>query len=299
MPRASRLQGHGLTYHVIARGIERKKIFQDENDYKIFLQKFSLLALEANSKCFAWVLMPNHFHLLFQTGNLTLSTYMQRLLTAYAVYFNNKYERSGHLFQNRYKSIVVEDDVYLTKLVIYIHTNPIRNNAKSFQYLNDFPWSGHLALLGKTSYFWQDTQFILNMFGGRQAYLNQVSYDLFLNIDLDGGGKIRSIISGRPKHNAVFNAQVLGNANFLKKQTLKKNLNSDELLNFICQRMKLPKDALISKTKTRKIVQARALFAYLGIKQGLTQAEIARKLNMTESAVSKAYKKGALLEQNF
>src|SRR5512139_4080901 len=126
MPRQPRLDAPGVLQHVIARGIEQRDIFSDRQDYHFFVNRLGSLINDTGMDCYAWVLMPNHFHLLLRTGPIPLPTFMRRLLTAYSVYYNRRYERSGHLFQNRYRSIICEEDPYFTELVRYIHLNPVR-----------------------------------------------------------------------------------------------------------------------------------------------------------------------------
>ncbi len=113
MPRQPRIDSPDLLYHVIVRGIERRKIFCDDDDRRSFLGRLPSLLVETDTECFAWALIPNHFHLLLRPRHIKLSRFMRRLLTGYTVTFNRRHDRSGHLFQNRYKSIVCEEDVYL------------------------------------------------------------------------------------------------------------------------------------------------------------------------------------------
>ena len=126
MPRQPRLDAPGLLQHVMARGIEGREIFKDDKDRKAFLERLALILEETQTQCYAWALIPNHFHLLLRTGPTPISTVMRRLMTGYAVTFNKRHKRSGHLFQNRYKSIVCEEEPYLLELIRYIHLNPIR-----------------------------------------------------------------------------------------------------------------------------------------------------------------------------
>src|SRR5512136_676836 len=113
MPRTARIDIPGLLQHVIVRGIERSDIFLDDDDRALFLERFSKLLVETGTECIAWALMTNHFHLLLRPQSTKLSFIMRRLLTGYAVVFNRRHNRSGHLFQNRYKSIVCEENPYL------------------------------------------------------------------------------------------------------------------------------------------------------------------------------------------
>ena len=126
MPRKARIDAPGALHHVIVRGIERRKIFRSDYDRKNFLNRLEKLIPDTQTDCFAWALIPNHVHLLLRTGLIPVSVFMSRLLTGYAVWFNKKYRRHGQLFQNRYKSILCQEDLYLKELVRYIHLNPLR-----------------------------------------------------------------------------------------------------------------------------------------------------------------------------
>jgi len=131
MPRTARIDISGILYHVIARGIERRDIFIDDDDRYSFVERLSALLEETGTTCFAWALLQNHFHLLLRTSQVKLATFMRRLLTGYAVVFNLRHERCGHLFQNRYKSLACQEDEYLLELVRYIHLNPLRAHIVS------------------------------------------------------------------------------------------------------------------------------------------------------------------------
>jgi REP element-mobilizing transposase RayT len=181
MPRGPRLDAPGVLHHVVARGIERGKIFRDDRDRMEFLARLGALALETETALYAWCLIPNHFHLLVRSGAAPLSTLMRRLLTAYAVRFNHRHRRSGHLFQNRFKSIVVEDEPYFLELVRYLHLNPVRARlVPDVDALETYPWTGHATLLGRTHQLGQNTDVVLVQFGrtratARQAYVRFVT----------------------------------------------------------------------------------------------------------------------------
>jgi REP element-mobilizing transposase RayT len=101
MPRKARIDAPGALHHIMSRGIERRKIFHDDTDRNSFIERFGRLVSETKTVCYAWALLPNHFHLLMKTGNVSIATVMRRLLTGYAVTFNRRHRRIGHLFQNR------------------------------------------------------------------------------------------------------------------------------------------------------------------------------------------------------
>jgi REP element-mobilizing transposase RayT len=123
VPRKARIDAPGALHHIIVRGIEKSKIFKDHADRQSFIERIG------DIPCYAWALMPNHFHLLLKTGLTPNATIMRRLLTGYAVYFNRRHRRRGHLFQNRYKSILCQEYNYLLELVRYIHLNPLRDKT--------------------------------------------------------------------------------------------------------------------------------------------------------------------------
>ena len=150
MPRQARLDAPGVLQHVMARGIERRKIFWDDKDRSSFLERLAVILEEIQTQCYAWTLIPNHFHLLLRTGPTSLSTVMRRLMTGYAVTFNLRHRRAGHLFQNRYKSVVCEEDTYLLELTRYIHLNPLRAKlVEDLKSLDKYPWADHSILIGK------------------------------------------------------------------------------------------------------------------------------------------------------
>ena len=108
MPRSSRLDAPGVLHHVMGRGIEKKAIFINNNDREDFISRLAALAESGSMEIYAWALLENHFHLLCKTKHRPLSSSMRKLLTGYAVNFNRRHNRHGHLFQNRYKSIVCQ-----------------------------------------------------------------------------------------------------------------------------------------------------------------------------------------------
>ena len=174
MPRKARIDANDAVHHVISRGINRRAIFSDTKDHEDFLERLGSLLVETQTSCYAWALIPNHFHLLLKTGNDTISNLMKRLLTGYAVTYNRRYGRSGHLFQNRYKSILCQEDAYFLELVRYIHLNPLRAKLiPHYDRLGDYPYCGHGVVLGQMKRGWQDSEYTLRLFGKK---LGPVSY---------------------------------------------------------------------------------------------------------------------------
>jgi REP element-mobilizing transposase RayT len=158
MPRKSRIDAPGALHHIIARGIERKAVFQDDRDRDDFLERLGTNLEESRTLCYAWALLPNHFHLLLRTGATPISMVLRRVLTGYAIGYNTRHCRHGHLFQNRFKSILCQEDGYLLELVRYIHLNPLRAKmVDDLESLDRYSYCGHSRLMGKCKSRWQDT----------------------------------------------------------------------------------------------------------------------------------------------
>ena len=200
MPRQSRIDAFGALHHVIVRGIARQAIFLDDTDRDRFIDRLGNVLNDTDTSCLAWALIPNHFHLLLKTGTTPLSTVMRRLLTGHAIEFNRRHKRWGHLFQNRYRSILCQEETYLLELVRYIHLNPLRAGlVERLEMLERYKYAGHSALMGHWINDWQDIDSVLRRFGERYADARR-EYSKFVEMganlgkkpELTGGGLIRS-----------------------------------------------------------------------------------------------------------
>jgi len=169
------------------------------------------------------VLIPNHFHLLLRTGSVSLATFMRQLLTAYVLPYNRRYNRSGHLFQNRYKSIVCEADPYLMELVRYIHLNPIRaGSVRSMGELERYRWCGDGVLMGKAQNSWQNTGEVLAYFGNKVRRA-RLKYWVFMEDGLRHGrrpelvGQVLSVRKESDGSEEYKDSRVLGGSVFTKQ----------------------------------------------------------------------------------
>jgi hypothetical protein len=134
--------------------------------------------------------MSNHAHLLVFSGTKGISLFMRRLLTGYALNYNRRHGRIGHLFQNRYKSIVCEEEPYLLELVRYIHLNPLRaKEVKSLEELEQYPWCGHSVLVGRRKNNWQEREYVLRHFNDREGTAVR-SYQRFIEEGKDQWEKV-------------------------------------------------------------------------------------------------------------
>lgn len=316
MPRQSRLDAPGALHHVMGRGIDRVKIFKSKVDKKDFLSRLADLCEKGDIIIYAWSLMPNHFHLLIRTGRQPLSHSMRRLLTGYVVNFNRRHKRYGHLFQNRYKSIICEDDPYLLELTRYIHLNPLRANiVKTLGELNKYPWTGHSAIIGRVKRQWQDTDTPLSYFGKRRKGAIE-KYKGFVKQgipegrrpELVGGGLVRSLGGWsqvlslrRISDKVVSDERILGSSEFVQsiiseteekeKETLRlsrKISGLSSLAKKIVKGEAISYAELRSGNREKGVVKARRVFCQIAVKKmGYSGAEVARFLGVTTSAVNR------------
>lgn len=189
MARPLRIEYPGAFYHVIQRGNERKDIFISEQDRIKFYEYLSTLYTRYKVHIHTYCLMNNHYHLILETKNANLTKAMHYLNTSYTVYFNVKRKRSGHLFQGRYKAILVEADAYLHQLSRYIHLNPVRTGLVKDP--ADYPYSSYKYFISSNkSPDWLNTGFILSLFDSNA----NKARSLYKKFVLEGTGKETDII---------------------------------------------------------------------------------------------------------
>jgi putative transposase len=162
MPRHARLDAPGAPHHIMLRGINKGDLFLDDLDRKKFLNRLGHVIEATPCTVYAFALMNNHVHLLLRSGAIGVSAVMRKLLTWYALYFNRRHGRTGHLFQNRYKSILCEEEPYFLELVRFIHLNPVRAGmVADLEGLDAYPWTGHHGIVGKSAPPWENKGDIL------------------------------------------------------------------------------------------------------------------------------------------
>jgi len=165
MARPLRIDYQDTFYHILSRGNEKREIFYDEEDYLRFLQTLGKMVERFKVEIHAYVLMNNHYHLLLHTKESNLSRAIQWLGVSYSVWFNRRHRRSGHLFQGRFKSFLIENDRYFKAMCLYIHGNPVR--AGIVKKLPDYRWSSYRAYADRKYQFpWLTTELVLSMYGG-------------------------------------------------------------------------------------------------------------------------------------
>ncbi|HEB12739.1 MAG TPA: transposase [Actinobacteria bacterium] len=317
MPRQPRLEAEGLLYHIIARGIESSKIFRDKTDYSFFLNRFGKILTDTQTDCLAFALLPNHFHLLLRSNKVSISTVMRRLLTSYAVVFNKRHKRSGHLFQNRYKSIICQEEPYLLELIRYIHLNPIRAEVvPGMDDLSSYPYSSHYALLRKIKLPWYTPEIVLDQFGNnyqtaQRKYLNFLKEGLSFDREskYEGGGLKRSlgIPNVYPTESQAFDDRVLGDSGFVlalqaheeNTRSRREDVGMEDLIKVVADFYSFSTEQIQGNSIKEGLNKARAVAAYLASsKLGLSFAEIARDLNVHRANAARMVNRGKTVPLN-
>ena len=172
MARPIRIEFSGALYHVTSRGDRREEIYEDDADRVRFLQLLGRVALDFNWICHAYCLMTNHYHLVIETPDANLSKGMRQLNGVFTQYSNRRHGRIGHLFQGRFKGILVDGDSYLLELARYVVLNPVR--ARMVSQPDQWPWSSYAAMMGLApSPAWLATDELLAAFGKRRGIARQ------------------------------------------------------------------------------------------------------------------------------
>jgi len=320
MPRQARLDIPGALHHIMVRGINKSAIFQDDQDRERFLNRFGEIVTDAGATIYAWVLMTNHAHVLFKSGKQGISAVMRKQLTWYAQYYNRRHRRSGHLFENRYKSILCDEDMYLLALIRYIHLNPMRVAVvKTMEELDRYPWCGHSAVVGKRECLWMDIDYVLLQFSdtkrkARNAYRRFVAEGIGMGHqpELTGGGLIRSmggwsqVVSARRSGvKEQHDERILGGGDFVnavmkeaeEKTRLQLKLRRAggslaKILDQECERANVSPQELKAGSRRRAVSILRVKIAKRGLDElGLPLAEIARHVGVSTSGIARAIKR--------
>ncbi len=302
MTRPLRIQFPRAVYHVINRGNEKSAIFNDDEDRNCFLKILAQSSKIYNIKLYCFVLMKNHFHLLVETPLGNLSEFMRHFNITYTSHYNRRHSRVGHLYQGRYKSILVEKDSYLTMVSRYIHLNPARTalvkNYKpeqQLQYLWAYNWSslpGYLNPAIQLDFLNYKT--VLAEYGGcNQTGINQYKQQLAedLNSDFSINDKIigQSILGSKKFVSRIKNRH-------LKKKDGRENpgigeihkyLSQDIVLSLLADKFGVKPEMLFTTTEQVKQITMTVLYSYAG----LNNREIGELFGVDYSTVSQNRKR--------
>ena len=317
MPRQARLDTSGALHHIMVRGINQSGIFEDGQDKIRFLERLGQRVTEARASVYAWALMDTHAHILFKSGQQGISSVMRKVLTWYAQYYNHRHNRRGHLFENRYKSILCDEDRYLLALVRYIHLNPVRAGlVMTLTQLESYPWSGHGTIMGKTRHDWMDIAYVLAQFGDRrkaaqEAYRNFIGEGMGMGVvpELTRGGLIRSkggwseVLSARRKGTGERgDERILGSGDFVNailREAEEKTRSQTKfrregktligIINEECARGQVSLRELEGGSRRKKVCSVRAIIGKRGLEElGMSLAEIARQVGVSTSGIARA-----------
>lgn len=313
MPRQARLDYPGTLHHVIFRGVEKRKIVNDDVDRRDLVNRLGDLAKETGTTVYAWSLMGNHAHILLRSGLAGLSNFMRRFLTGYVSSYNRRHRRHGTLFQNRYKSIVCEEESYFLELVRYIHLNPLRAKlVRTLSELDKYRYSGHAVLMGRIKYNWQDCDEVLGHFGGKELVARK-SYRGFIKAgvkqgrkpNLVGGGLLRSqggwsnVVSRRRQGLVdLADARILGSGEFVEcviaeaKQQVKQKFSKRkivEVVRSICKKEGIKVSELKGGGRRGKLSSVRLQISRQLVQEhGVPMVLVAREVGVTTAAISRS-----------
>jgi len=296
MARALRIKYKSALYHVTSRGNGRRNIFENDNDRYFFIKTLKKSLNIYNVILYSYVLMPNHFHFLLETPLANLSEFMRQFNITYTSYYNRKYNRVGHLYQGRYKSILVQKENYLTILSRYIHLNPVKvekiqdtSTSEKEKYLRQFKWSSLKGYLNKDNIeSFVDYKTVLAEYGGDDQKGRRIYWQT-LQGDLSTKFEIKKKIVGD---------SILGNDSFIKKvkeEYLKKNekeipslrkINSycskDKVIEIVCKEIGKDLDYIKSHKGTNRQTLMEMLYCHAGLKG----CEIGELMGLDYSTVS-------------
>lgn len=277
MARPIRIEYEGALYHISSRGNAREKIFLDEVDRTLFLDVLASVIERSNWLCHAWCLMDNHYHLLIETPEGNLSKGMRQLNGVYTQRSNRRHNRVGHLFQGRYKSIVVDKENYLLEVSRYVVLNPVR--AKAVEMPGEWKWSSYRETAGLSGpYPLLTTGWILGQFD-MDADKARGKYAAF----------VAEGISGKAIWDELTGQCLLGDGNFVDR--LKRHLNKMENIKEIPVRQRLigrpGLEAIFREGRSIPKIERNEAIKEAVIKYAYTQKEVAHHLNLHYSTVSR------------
>jgi REP element-mobilizing transposase RayT len=277
----------------MVRGIERREIFLDDRDRAVFRDRLRELVPDAGAGVLASALMPNHVHLVIRTGHTPLSRLMSRLDTSYAVRFNHRYDRVGYLFQNRFKSLLVERDDQLRRLIRYVHLNPLRAGlVADLAALERYPWTSHPALVGRRPPLaFEDACAALAQFGDdprrarRRLRMWMKEGD---DCDEEGDG------AEEPGAGDAEVAAHEGRAGALPAPAAERDrCDLDQLVEAVCRHFSTTETDLRRGARHARASGARAVICHVAVvRWRLSNEQVARAVGVSSAAVSQALARG-------
>lgn len=280
MARPLRIEYAGAVYHVICRGNNRQAVFRDDQDRRRYLEKLSLYLEEKNVDLLAYCLLSNHVHLLLETPEGNLSKMMQPFQTSYTVYFNKRHRRSGHVFEQRYKALLVDKDKYLLEVSRYIHLNPAA--ARIVERPQDYRWSSYGSYLKGKGILGLKSAAVLGYFSGGKS--NQL--DRYREYVEGGGGE-----KERQAEPPVVRQAFVGDEEFVERVTRKAKTGTNMPGHYSLKRIVaavskvsgVKEDDLRRPGRNEEIMRSRELISYVSRRYSdVSLRELARFLQVKE-----------------
>lgn len=289
MARKPRVHYPGALYHVTLRGNAGQAIFFDDRDQTRFYFLLQEGTERFRHRIHAFCLMSNHVHLAIQVADIPLSRIIQNLSFRYTRWINWRRSRSGHLFQGRYKAVLVDADAYLLELTRYIHLNPVR--AGMVKEPEDFPWSGHCGYLGGEVIPWLTTDWVLSQFSKKESTARR-AYGRFIQ-DGKKGSHQREYHVG-----SGADSRILGDDRFidqvLEKEDKKpgRRVELDTIIREVCKSLALEEEEFLVSGRDHRLSRARGMAAWLVMEHGIgTLADLSRRTGRDVTTLSSAAKR--------
>lgn len=276
MGRKPRIEYYGAIYHVIQRGNNREYIFRDEQ-YKSYLLKITReFKTIMDFELYGYVLMDNHYHMIIKTLDIPLSTIMHRINNRYSKFYNDVERKTGHVFENRYKGVLVKDDKYLLSLLRYIHQNPIK--AKMCKSVKDYDWSSDLLYRSNINKGLVDIDFILDIFS-KDRIKALDAYAKFMNDEeLEKSCEFEDV-------------QYIGEDEENEEEKLNKELKLmdrskllDNMLYEISQEIHIY-EAIKSGSRKRNLTKYKKQYIEKALSENYTMKQIGEKMSVSEVAI--------------
>jgi len=285
MARKPRIHYPGAVYHVILRGNGGQDIFFAKADRSRFYLLLQDGAERFGHRIHAFCLMTNHVHLAIQVGEVPLSRIMQNISFRYTGYLNRRKQRTGHVFQGRYKALLIDADSYLVELVRYIHCNPVRAGIVDSPI--QYPWSSHRAYLGQESIPWLTTEWVLAQFASEEKKATVLYSDFILEgiHEAHRGEFYSGTFEGRILGDDSFNEKSLIRA----KQRFQSRLTMARLVSAVCEGFGIGPETLAEPGKRQPAATARAVAACLVLEaENLTLTELGNCVQRDITALSRS-----------
>ncbi len=282
MPRPPRLDTTGAVSHVVARGNERRPLFRDDADREKYLELLGEACGRHGARVLAYCLMPNHVHLALQTGPVPVSRVVHDVHARYAQHFNRRYDRVGHLFQGRFRSLLVDREAWLLEVVRYVHRNPVKAHLVSRP--EDFPWSSHRAYLG-TAPAWLAAGEVLGLLAGSRPKARKLFQEF-----------VAGAAAGRYDPDDAALGAVVGGEDFVRSalaqagrdDLLRRTLTPEKVAELVAAREGVAAADLAGPARLRALTRVRSLCALLGRDVGgISLARTARLFRRDPSTVSR------------